>query len=97
VLGYRTEMWIDDGVTVPFGLSIGLGAPVVSAWFNAVVSDNSYSAGDATYLDGNFNPSKSEPMGRASAIAVCSHGDDLANDVNPIGQTTSLTEWWFNN
>jgi hypothetical protein len=25
------------------------------------------------------------------------HGDDLANDVNPIGQTTFLTKWWFNN
>jgi hypothetical protein len=32
VAGYRTEMWISDGATGPFGFSIGLGAPVVSAW-----------------------------------------------------------------
>jgi len=97
VLGYRTEMWINDGVTGPFGLSIGLGAPVVSAWLNAVVSDDSYGVGDATYLDDNFNPNKSEPMGRASAIAVCGHGDDIASDLAPLGQATCLTEWWFNN
>lgn len=97
VLGYRTEMWINDGVTGPFGLSIGLGASVVSAWLNAVVSDDSYGAGDATYLDDNFNPNKSEPMGRASAIAICGHGDDTASDIAPLGQATCLTEWWFNN
>ena len=97
VLGYRTEMWIGDGVTSPFALAIGLGAPMVPAWLQAVVSDDSYGADDATYLDDNFNPKKIEPMGRASAVAVCGHGDDTATDVEPLGRATCLTEWWFNN
>ena len=61
-------MWINDGVTSPFGFAIGLGAPVVSAWLNAVASDDSYGANDATYFD--TNRQINEPMGRASAIAV---------------------------
>lgn len=94
VLGYRTEMWIDDDVTGPFGLCIGLGAPVVSAWLNEVAGNDSYDDGD-TYHDGNRN--MDEPMGRASAIAVCGHGDDTANDVGSLGPADCLTEWWFEN
>jgi hypothetical protein len=94
-VGYRTEMWINDGVTSPFGLFMGLGAPVISAWFNAIASNPLYGAGDATYLDGNRGID--EPMGRASAIAVCGHGDDTANDIGSLGPASCLTEWWFNN
>ena len=94
-VGYRTEMWINDGVTSPFGFAIGLGAPVVSAWLNAVASDDSYGANDATYFD--TNRQINEPMGCASAIAVCGHGDDTARDVGPIGKAACLTEWWFQN
>jgi hypothetical protein len=94
-VGYRTEMWINDGVTSPFGFAIGLGAPVVSAWLNAVASDDSYGANDATYFDNNRK--MTEPMGRASAVAVCGHGDDTARDIGPIGKATCLTEWWFQN
>jgi hypothetical protein len=94
VVGYRTEMWIDDDVTGPFGLAIGLGAPVVPAWLNEVASNDSYDDGD-TYHDGNRNID--EPMGRASAVAVCGHSDDTANDIGSLGRATCLTEWWFEN
>jgi len=88
-------MWINDGVTSPFGLHIGLGAPVVSAWFSSIASNSNYGAGDTPYLDGNRNIT--EPMGCASAIAVCGHGDDTANDIGSLGPASCLTEWWFNN
>jgi Family of unknown function (DUF6345) len=94
-LGYRTEMWINDGVTSPFGLLLGLGAPVISAWFNSITSNDLYGANDTTYVDDNRHIS--EPMGRASAIAVCGHGDDTANDIGSLGPASCLTEWWFNN
>jgi Family of unknown function (DUF6345) len=94
-VGYRTEMWINDGVTSPFGFHMGLGAPVVSAWFSSIASNSNYGAGDTTYLDANRNIT--EPMGRASAIAVCGHGDDTANDIGSLGPASCLTEWWFNN
>jgi hypothetical protein len=93
-VGYRTEMFIADGVTGPFGFVIGLGAPVVSAWISEVVGNSSYNP-DTSYYDDNrkFN----EPMGRPSAIAVCGHGDDTAADVGPLSAATCLTEWWIGN
>jgi len=93
-VGYRTEMWIADGVMGPFGFAIGLGAPVVPAWISEVVGNSSYNP-DATYLDGNRGIT--EPMGRPSAIAVCGHGDDTAADVAPLSAATCLTEWWIGN
>jgi hypothetical protein len=93
-VGYRTEMWIDDDVMGPFGFAIGVGAPFVPAWLNEVVSNDSYDDGD-TYFDGNRN--MTEPMGRASAIAVTGHGNDPVNDVTALGRAQSLTEWWFDN
>jgi hypothetical protein len=95
VVGYRTEMWINDGVTSPFGLHVGLGAPIVSAWFSAIASNGDYGVGDTWYLDNNRNIW--EPMGRASAVAVSGHGDDTANDVGALAPPSSLTEWWFGN
>jgi hypothetical protein len=93
-IGYRTEMWIADGVTGPFGFAIGLGAPVVPAWISEVVGNSSYNP-DATYLDGSRGIT--EPMGRPSAIAVCGHSDDTAADVAPLSAATCLTEWWIGN
>jgi hypothetical protein len=93
-VGYRTEMWIDDDVTGGFGEAIGLGAAVVPAWLQAVATNDSYDDGD-TYHDGNRGID--EPMGRASAIAVTGHGDDIVSNVAPLGPANSLTEWWFNN
>jgi Family of unknown function (DUF6345) len=93
-VGYRTDMWIADGVTGPFGFAIGLGAPVVPAWISEVVGNSSYNP-DATYHDGNRD--MTEPMGRPSAIAVCGHTDDTAADVGPLPAATCLTEWWIGN
>ncbi len=93
-VGYRTEMWIADGVTGPFGLAIGLGAPVISAWICEVAGNSAYNP-DASYHDGNRDIT--EPMGRPSAIAVCGHGDDTAADVAPLPAATCLTEWWIGN
>jgi hypothetical protein len=94
VVGYRTDMWIDDDVMGPFGLVMGLGASVVPAWLNEVASNDSYDDGD-TYADGNRGID--EPMGRASAVVVCGHSDDTANDVASLGRADCLTEWWFEN
>lgn len=94
-VGYRTEMWINDGVTGPFGLYVGLGASVVPAWLYAVSSNNDYGSDDSYYLDGNRDIK--EPMGRASAVVVCGHSDDTAFDLGSLGRAECLTEWWFNN
>jgi hypothetical protein len=71
VVGYRTEMWIADGVMGSFGSTIGLGAAVVSSWLNIVYEDTA--AYVPVVLD-NENPNGiNEPYGRAAAVAVCGH------------------------
>jgi Family of unknown function (DUF6345) len=94
VVGYRTEMWINDHVTGKFGLYIGLGAAFVAAWLNDIAADDSYDSGD-TYFDGNRGIT--EPMGRASAVVVCGHTDDIVSQVGSLGRANCLTEWWFDN
>jgi len=94
VVSYRTEMYIDDDVMGGFGFWIGLGASVVSAWLNEVVSNDSYQ-NNPMYHDDNRNID--EPMGRASAVVVCDHSDDTVNEVGPLDPATCLTEWWFDN
>jgi hypothetical protein len=94
VVGYRTEMWINDHVTGRFGLYIGLGAAFVPAWLNDIASDDSYDPSQ-TYFDGDRN--MTEPMGRASAVVVCGHSDDIVSQVGSLGRASCLTEWWFDN
>ena len=94
VVGYRTEMWINDHVTWAFGVALSLGAPVVPAWLTDISSDDSYDDG-TTYFDGHRQ--MQEPMGRASAVVVCGHTDDIVSQVGSLGRASCLTEWWFDN
>ena len=95
VVGYRTDMWIDDNVTSNFGLWVGLGAGVVPAWFLEVATNNLYGANDAVYFDNNRKIS--EPMGRPSSVSVCGHVDDTANDIKGLENPTCLVEFWLDN
>jgi len=97
VMGYRTEMWIDDGVTTAFGKNIARGGSVVGSWMSAVLSDQSWYAPSKgnTYVDGNRGIN--EPMGRASSISVCGHTDDVVWDVENLGRPGCLFEWWYDN
>jgi hypothetical protein len=36
-------------------------------------------------------------MGRASAVVVCGHSDDIVSQVGSLGRAGCLTEWWFDN
>jgi len=93
VVGYRTDMYIDDQVTTNFGLWVGLGAGVVSAWIVEVAASNAY--GTDTYLDANRGIT--EPYGRPSAVGVCGHLDDTANDLQGLGDPKCLFELWLDN
>jgi hypothetical protein len=97
VVGYRTEMWIADGVTTPFAKQIAQGVAVVAAWLNAAHGDSAYapSCPGNCYTDGNRG--FTEPMGRASTISVCGHTDDVVWDVENLGRPGCLFEQWYAN
>lgn len=93
-LGYRTEMWINDEITMKFGFAAGLGAPMVSNWLSTIINDDSYPATD-TYFDENVD--MKQPMGRPSAITVLGHSDDTIFDTAPLSRPSTLQQWWFDN
>ena len=93
VVGYRTDMLIDDDVTTNFGLWVGLGAPVVPAWFLEVATV--YGPKGVTYFDNNRGIT--EPAGRPSSVSVCDHRDDTAYDVEGLENPTCLVEMWLDN
>lgn len=95
VVGYRTDMWINDNVTSNFGLWVGLGAGVVPAWFLEVATNSLYGPNDLMYND--VNRGISEPMGRPSSVSVCGHVDDTACEIGGIGNPTCLFEFWLDN
>jgi len=99
VMGYRTEMYINDGVTTPFAKAISKGVAVVPAWMSAVLNDKAWYSSSSkytqTYFDGNRNIK--EPFGRASSITVCGHTNDLVWNLENLGRPGSLCEWWYNN
>lgn len=46
----------------------------------------------------NENPNGiNEPYGRAAAVAVCGHGDDLVTDIENLGRPGCLEMWWYDN
>jgi len=95
VVGYRTDMWIDDGVTANFGLWLGLGAGVVPAWFLELAVTNLYGTDNEVYFD--YNRGGIEPLGRPSSVTVCGHMDDTAFDLEGLDDPTCLVELWMEN
>jgi Family of unknown function (DUF6345) len=92
VLGYRTIMYIADGTTPPFGLSIRFGAPVVSAWLNAVSSASAYSGHPTMTMHGQV-----KPLGRASTISMCGRENDSVYNVSAQPRANCLRTFWFGN
>jgi hypothetical protein len=90
VVGYRTIMWIDDDVTGPYGLSLRLGAPVVSAWFNATTSAAGYQ-GNPTY---GAHCGRTPPMGRPSTVSACGRQNDWVYDTTALPPANCLINFW---
>lgn len=96
VLGYRTSMWIGDGVMPTFGKYIGLGAPVVFSWLQIVHDDTAHYKKDG--MDYLYKTRGIYlPMGRASAMAVCGHEGDTVVNVENIGRPQCLIQFWYDN
>jgi hypothetical protein len=88
-------MWIGDSAMGTFGFHIGLRAAVVSSWLNIVHDDT------ADYVpvvkDNENSNGIFEPYGRASAIAVCGHEDDIVTNIDNLGRPNCRQMWWYDN
>jgi hypothetical protein len=94
VVGYRTIMYINDGVGGPFATSLRQGSPVISSWFNATLSNSDYQSPDPTY---KAHCGLNLPMGRPSAVTVCGHSNDNIYNQSAIPAPSCLTNFWWPN
>jgi len=90
VLGYRTIMYIDDGVMYNFGKHMGWGSNLTSSWLNDVVASSYYWSGSGQVMHGVW-----KPYGRPSTISVCGHEGDSVYYTANIGAATCLTNYWY--
>jgi hypothetical protein len=91
VLGYRTIMFIDDGVMWPFGVHMGVGANLVSTWLQVVAASSAYSGSPGTVMHGVW-----KPYGRPSTISVCGHESDSVYNLAALPAASCLVNYWYN-
>jgi hypothetical protein len=90
VLGYRTIMYIDDGIMWPFGRHMGWGSMLVSSWLNDVVSSSYYWGSPGQVMHGVW-----KPYGRPSTISVCGHENDSVYYTASLGYAGCLVNYWY--
>ncbi len=90
VLGYRTIMFIDDGVMYPFGKHMGWGSNLVSSWLNDVVASPYYCCGSGTTMHGVW-----KPYGRPSTISVCGYEGSSVYSYGSVGRAGCLQNYWY--
>jgi hypothetical protein len=94
VLGFRTEMWLYDGLNTPFGLAAQLGGDLNAAWFQEIAADPAYND-NYTYYDPHIK--LNVHMGRASTIIDARDLGHSIYDVAPQSASTTLWNFWMNN
>jgi hypothetical protein len=77
--GFRTEMWIDDDISLPFAMNIGVGAANLASWLHAT---------------DNCKWDHSSGFEYGSAVLISGHEGDRAYDTTPLPVPGSLTIWW---
>ena len=90
ILGYRTIMYIDDGIMWPFGRHMGWGSNLVSSWLSDVASSSLYWGSPGQVMHGVW-----KPYGRPSTISVCGHEGDSVYYTASVGAAGCLTNYWY--
>ena len=49
VVGFRTQIWLHDGLNVPFSEDAGLGLDINASWFQEIAADSNYNGDEAYY------------------------------------------------
>jgi hypothetical protein len=95
VLGYRTDIYSNDGVAGPFGADLAMGAPVVSAWLLEGAATSAYRGGENPLYEGSSGGLRAAPSGRVSTLSACGHDGDTMHDTASLPRTTCLQSWWL--
>ena len=95
VVGYRTELYANDGVAGPFGADLAMGAPVVSAWLLEGAATSAYRMGENPLYESSSAAVLQAPSGRVSTLSVCRHGGDTLADTGMVPRATCLQSWWL--
>ena len=90
-LGYRTVMYIDDGVAGPYGSDIGWVAPAVSAWLNETAASSAYYGNPTAPNHDGIN----KPMGRGATISMCGREDDSVFNTSAQPSAGCLRIFWW--
>jgi hypothetical protein len=108
-VGYRTIMYINDSVGDSVGTSLRNSQPVISSWYQALLSAGDYQSKPRTIAHcgnnpaanlhpGDSCPSNSTPgcliMGEPSEVTVCGHSNDTIYDQSSIPAASCLTNYW---
>ena len=91
VIGYRTVMYIDDGVAGPYGSDIGWVAPAVSSWLNETASSSAYYGNPTSPNHDGIN----KPMGRGATISMCGREDDSVFNTSAQPSASCLRIFWW--
>ncbi|KAH7396074.1 hypothetical protein BKA64DRAFT_675251 [Cadophora sp. MPI-SDFR-AT-0126] len=93
VVGFRSEKWTSDGVTLPFAQKLAVGGGFVWSWLNTVNQDSHYNP-NSKY---GTNSQTGQPIwyGRPSAVVVCGHTDDTVLQMDNLGRPSCLQQWWY--
>jgi hypothetical protein len=91
-VGFRSQMWLHDGLNVPFSQAAGLGLDINASWFQEIAADSNYN-GDAAY----YEPLLKRYMhfGRASVFVDTRNCGHSIYDVEPQTQATVLWNFWM--
>ncbi|HEX6642025.1 MAG TPA: DUF6345 domain-containing protein [Thermoanaerobaculia bacterium] len=82
VLGYRTTMEINDGVSAAFATHLGNDKPLIRSWFAEVVA--AYDTASAA-----------NKSGRAAAITSCGEGNAKRSDLKRMLAPPCLVSFWL--
>ena len=92
VVGFRTQMWLHDGLNVPFSQAAGLGLDINASWFQEIAADSNYN-GDAAYYEPHLK--RYVHFGRASVFVDARNCGHSIYDTQAQTRASVLWNFWM--
>lgn len=94
VVGFRTQMWMHDGLNVPFSQAAGLGLDINASWFQEIAADSNYN-GDEAYYEPHLK--RYVHFGRASVFVDARDCGHSIYDTQAQSKANVLWNFWMGN